>query len=142
MAIVRLDLLYRQRRAPDSKPSGLTTLRRFSKCLVHLPAVVVCVLLSMPTTAFADRIGTIKVPEVFPDLINPPQFPPLLDPLPLNGSWAEPNHHPLGVHLDNYSLTREQIDAAQSTGCKLVRLAIRWNLSSAAPSRIGRCSTR
>ena len=35
-----------------------------------------------------------------------------------------PDHRPIGVHLNNYDLTLEQIDAAQSTGCGLVRLAI------------------
>ncbi|GEM_PF-4694742 len=81
------------------------------------------VLLGAPA-ARAEPVGTIRVPESVPSLETPEVSPPLLAPAPFNGAWAKPDHHPLGVHLDNYNLTREQIEAAASTGCRLVRVAI------------------
>ncbi len=52
------------------------------------------------------------------------KFPDLTDPQPFNGSWAIPGHKPLGVTLTNYDLTREQIETAKSTGCKLIRIVL------------------
>jgi hypothetical protein len=76
-------------------------------------------------SARAERLETIRVPESVPDIQNPyDAFVPLTSPSAVNSSWAVPDHRPIGVHLDNYNLTLEQIDAAQSTGCRLVRLAI------------------
>jgi len=94
----------------------------FALCTLNLLAIAL--LLALPTPSRAENIGTIRLPENFPGLPTPDKFRSLIDPPALNNSWAEPGHRPLGVHLDNYDLTREQIDAAQSTGCGLVRLAI------------------
>lgn len=76
-----------------------------------------------PQNAQAGPVATIRLPESVPDLESRP-VQSLIDPPPLNGAWAEPDHRPLGVQLDNYTLTREQIEAAASTGCRLVRLPI------------------
>ncbi|MCH7472149.1 hypothetical protein IIA79_04265 [bacterium] len=74
--------------------------------------------------ASAEPLGSIKLPEVIPPVSTDNLFPSLLEPLPHGGSWAAEGHRPLGVHLDNYNLTQTQIEAAQRTGCRLVRLAI------------------
>jgi len=79
--------------------------------------------LAAPQDVRAEPVASIKLPETIPSLESK-AAQSLLDPPPLNGAWAEPGHRPLGVQLDNYSLTQEQIEAAASTGCKLVRLPI------------------
>jgi hypothetical protein len=89
------------------------------------PAAIAALLaLTLAGPAVADDLGAIAVPEQFPELPQQQLFPPLIDPAPVNGSWAVPDAHPLGITLDNYNLTQEQIDAARRTGCKLVRLSI------------------
>lgn len=74
--------------------------------------------------AYAQLIDSIKVPENVPELENNQVFMPLLDPQPVNGSWAIPGHRPLGITLDSYNLTQAQVEAAQHTGCRMVRLFI------------------
>jgi hypothetical protein len=96
----------------------------FAPCTLHLLLSALLLLLTLAQPADAENIGTITLPENFPELQMNQPFKSLLDPPPLNNSWAQPGHRPLGVHLDNYALTAEQIDAAQNTGCGLVRLAI------------------
>jgi hypothetical protein len=86
--------------------------------------VVLTAWLLLAAPAQAEKVGSIVVPDSMPSMLDEGPSQPLLDPLPLNGSWAQPDHHPLGINLDNYTLTREQIEAAESTGCKLVRLPI------------------
>jgi len=78
----------------------------------------------MPAQTQAGRIASISVPETIQPLEPGEQFPPLLDPAPVNSSWAAKGFHPLGVCLDNYELTQQQVSAAQGTGCGLVRLRI------------------
>lgn len=78
----------------------------------------------LPCISQAQLLQSLKVPENAPELEQSQLTAPLLDPLPVNGSWAVPGHNPLGITLDSYDLTREQIEAAQRTGCRLVRLAI------------------
>lgn len=110
-----------------SMPGGWQLQQQPALCRLSARCVLFCALLlitAVVTPARAERIATIRIPETLPGLPADDEFKPLLDPQPLNSSWAEPGYHPLGVHLDNYELTREQIDAAQSTGCGLVRLAI------------------
>lgn len=86
--------------------------------------LAVILALAMPLAAQAQLLESIQVPESVPELEASVLSAPLLDPLPVNGSWAVPGHRPLGISLDNYNLTREQIEAAQRTGCRLVRLSI------------------
>ena len=81
-------------------------------------------LLAGPVTARAELIDSLKLGNEFPDIDSYESTGNLIDPPPINDAWAAPNHHPLGVFLDNYSLTREQVEAAQQTGCGLVRLAV------------------
>jgi hypothetical protein len=82
------------------------------------------VVLGICCTAQAQLIDSIQVPESVPELERNEVFMPLLDPKPVNGSWAIPGHHPLGITLDSYNLTQDQVAAAQRTGCRLVRLFI------------------
>src|SRR5688500_14705706 len=49
------------------------------------------------------------------DILNPP---------PASTAWAKPGHRPLGVTLNNYDLTQEQIEAVRQTGMGLARLYI------------------
>ncbi|MEZ5338362.1 MAG: hypothetical protein R3F46_08855 [bacterium] len=65
----------------------------------------------------------IRLPDTIPDLPRKDTLA-ILNPEPVNTSWAEPGHHPLGIHLDNYDLTRQQVEVARETGCRLVRLSI------------------
>lgn len=96
---------------------------RAVRIMMNTLAVLAAAGLLAPRGAQAEQIASIRLPETMPSLLPEP-VPSLLDPPPLNGAWAETGHRPLGVQLDNYSLTREQIDAAANTGCGLVRLPI------------------
>lgn len=93
------------------------------KSLVKVAAIMLLACM-LPQLAAAQLLESLEVPDNAPDLPENPLAAPLLDPQPVNGSWAVPGHHPLGISLDNYDLTREQIEAAQRTGCRLVRLFI------------------
>jgi hypothetical protein len=93
------------------------------KTLLILAAVLLLVGV-LPSAAFAQLLESLEVPNNAPDLPDNTISAPLIDPAPVNGSWAVPGHHPLGITLDSYDLTREQIEAAQRTGCRLVRLFI------------------
>jgi hypothetical protein len=91
---------------------------------------VLCVLLAgwlaaWPPAARAESLGRIMLPDGIPDMRGPvAPVAELADPPPLPGVWGGPGHRPLGVNLDNYQLTIEQINAAKGTGCGLVRLSI------------------
>lgn len=86
--------------------------------------ILLAVIMMLPKATFAERQGSIDVPESIPEMPRIDLQPNLISPVPLNGAWAMPDHRPLGVHLDNYDLTVAQIDAARDTGCGLARLAI------------------
>ncbi|MCC7477088.1 hypothetical protein IT575_01405 [bacterium] len=90
-----------------------------------LCALSLSLLALLPGPARAERVGSIILPDSIPDLLD--QTPPieeLADPVPLPGVYGGRGHKPLGVTLDNYQLTAEQIQAAQGTGISLVRLPI------------------
>jgi hypothetical protein len=89
-------------------------------------AVCACcaLLLAWPLVVRAELIDSLKISDQFPDIQGYDLNSNLLDPPPVNDAWATPGYHPLGVFLDNYSLTREQVEAAKQTGCGLVRLAV------------------
>lgn len=74
--------------------------------------------------AKAELIDSIRLPDSFGGIEKDEGQNNLLGPVPATNAWARENHKPLGVHLDNYSLTRDQVEAAQQTGCGLVRLAV------------------
>jgi hypothetical protein len=82
-----------------------------------------CLLSAAGSAALAGDPDWIKLPDSVPSM---PQRDDLqiLSPLPVNTSWAEPDHHPLGIHLENFDLTRQQVEVARETGCRLVRLSI------------------
>ncbi|MCB1185801.1 hypothetical protein KDL29_01430 [bacterium] len=71
----------------------------------------------------AQEADWIRLPDTIPDIPRNERMA-VLNPAPVNTSWAEPGHHPLGIHLDNYELTRQQVEVARETGCRLVRLSI------------------
>jgi len=85
-------------------------------------AALACLLGVAPVQA--ENQGSIKLPEYIPDLDVAELTPYILDPEPMFGAWANPANGPLGVHLDNYQVTPEMVEAARSTGCRLIRLAI------------------
>jgi len=80
-------------------------------------------LLAAAASARAQDADWIRLPDSVPDLPRQDKLA-ILNPAPVNTSWAEPGHHPLGIHLDNYDLTRQQVEVARETGCRLVRLSI------------------
>ena len=82
-----------------------------------------CLMLAVPLCAFGGEPDWIKLPDSVPSLPQRDDMQ-ILNPLPVNTSWAEPDHHPLGIHLDNFDLTRQQVEVARETGCRLVRLSI------------------
>lgn len=91
--------------------------------IAYTAVIASCLLSAAATSALAGDPDWIKLPDSVP---NMPQRQDLqiLNPLPVNTSWAEPDHHPLGIHLDNFDLTRQQVEVARETGCRLVRLSI------------------
>ena len=92
--------------------------------VLRLAGLAIASLLACSVPVHAELIDSIKVGDHFPSLEGYKSSGNLLLPPPVNDAWARPGHHPLGVYLDNYSLTREQVEAAQQTGCGLVRLAV------------------
>lgn len=74
-------------------------------------------------SAQAEDQGSIRLPETIPPLPSR-VAKSLLDPPAASDTWASPGNKPLGVTLDTYNLTPEQIEAAASTGCSLVRLPV------------------
>jgi len=95
----------------------------FRRVLSLAATVLAGLLLAGLHPAAAGPVGSIRVPDTMPSML-PETGPSLANPVALNSAWAQPDHRPLGVYLDNYNLTNEQIEAARSTGCRLVRLAI------------------
>jgi hypothetical protein len=86
---------------------------------VTLLALTLC----LCTRAGAESIGMLRLPEnISPMQSDPPVQ--LLDPMPASTAWARPDHRPLGITLNNYDLTQDQIEAVRQTGCGLVRLYI------------------
>jgi len=80
-------------------------------------------LLAVPASAWCGEADWIKLPDSVPSLPQRDDLP-ILAPPAVNTSWAQPDHHPLGIHLDNFDLTRQQVEVARETGCQLVRLSI------------------
>lgn len=74
--------------------------------------------------AEAGRVDSLRLPESIPGLEMPERSYDVLQPEPVNSSWARAGHRPIGVSLSNYDLTALQIDAVRQTGCGLVRLNI------------------
>ena len=86
-----------------------------------LTTLLLAMLLAAP--AAAQEADWIRLPDSIPDLPRNDRMT-VLNPQPVNTAWARPGHHPLGIHLDNYELTRQQVQVARETGCGLVRLSI------------------
>ncbi len=107
------------------KTAGGLAPARHCAALACAPLLALVLVLLVGQPARAERVGTITLPDSIPDLLD--QSPPveeLADPVPLPGVYGGRGHKPLGVNLDNYQLTSEQIDAARNTGISLVRLPI------------------
>jgi len=94
-----------------------------ARVIIGLALVLAVGTLAGARGARAEPVASIRLPEGIPDLPEV-TIPTLINPPPLNGAWAKPDYRPLGVQLDNYNLTHAQIEAAASTGCRLVRLPI------------------
>lgn len=94
--------------------------RRCRTAILSALAGAACLLAAQ---ARAEDQGSIRLPETIPPLPSR-TAQSLLDPPAASDTWARPGHKPLGVTLDTYALTPEQIDAAASTGCSLVRLPV------------------
>lgn len=90
---------------------------------LRLNTLLLMALLLCGGPASAQEPDWIRLPDSIPDLPQRDNMA-ILDPQPVNTSWAEPGHRPLGIHLDSYELTRQQVQVASETGCRLVRLNI------------------
>jgi hypothetical protein len=106
------------------EPTGAT--------LARLIAIAFALAWTGHSTARADYIGSLRLPQSAPPLNSDKPKYDLSNPPPVNSSWAQKGHRPLGVTLDNYQLTAAQIDAVGQTGCGLVRLAIPYEPFDAA----------
>jgi hypothetical protein len=89
--------------------------------LLVLASLLICANHSPAEAGVVDRL---RLPESIPGLQMPKSSYDLLQPTPVNSSWARSGHRPVGVTLANYNLTTLQIDAVRQTGCGLVRLII------------------
>jgi hypothetical protein len=90
---------------------------------VTLSLTLCALALCLCTTARAESLGMLRLP---PNIAQLPDESPIdiLNPTVASSAWAIPGHHPLGITLNNYDLTQQQIEAVRQTGCGLVRLYI------------------